>query len=233
MGQYQDRVFEVDDLHNRAHVFHGREHAGDILAKQLKQYRETDALVLGIPAGGVPVAARIAEILHLELDVVVAKKISPPQNTEFGYGAVAFDDTVQLNEEILPRLNLSPEDIQQGIEVTRKKVNKRIRYFRADRPFPDVSNRTVILVDDGLATGITFRAAIQALRNQGARQIIGAVPTGHGHSVTDISKVLDALYCANIRTGYSFAVANAYENWYDVPDQEVLQILQQFPTKVI
>lgn len=219
-------IHELEELYNRTHVFRDREHAGEILASMLEKYRNTHALILGIPAGGVPVAAVISRILNLSLDVVVAKKITPPWNTEFGYGAVAFDGTVHFNEAILPQLNLSETEITKGAVVAKSKVDKRTKLFRQNKPFPDVTNRPIILVDDGLATGITYRTAIKALRNLGAAEIVGATPTGHGQSVKEISKELDALYCANIRTGLSYAVADAYEKWYDVPEKEVMEILR-------
>jgi predicted phosphoribosyltransferase len=173
-----------------------------------------------------PVAAEVAASLNLDLDVAVAKKITPPFNTEFGYGAVAFDGSVLFNKPILPRIGLSEDDIALGTKIAKDKVDKRTRKYRGTSPYPELRNRTVILVDDGLATGVTFKVTIQALRKQGAKKIVGAIPTGHAQSLADMASEIDELYCANIRTGYSYAVAEAYEHWYDVPDNEVMEILK-------
>ncbi|GMQ90841.1 MAG: phosphoribosyltransferase [Gammaproteobacteria bacterium] len=221
-----NNLHEINELHNRSRVFQGRKNAGKVLASMLGKYRNSDAIILGIPAGGMPVAAELAAALNLDLDVAVAKKITPPFNTEFGYGAVAFDGSILLNEPISSGLGLSEDDIARGTRIAKDKVDKRIRKFRGDTPFPDIKNRTVILIDDGLATGVTFKVTIKALRNQGAKKIVGAIPTGHYQSLTDIAAELDELYCANIRTGYSYAVAEAYKDWYDVPDNEVIGILK-------
>jgi predicted phosphoribosyltransferase len=193
----------------------------------LEEYRSSDAVVMGIPAGGMAVAVVIARELHLPLDIAVVSKVTLPWNTEAGYGAVAFDGTVILNEELLSRLNLSDQEIQTGIKKTEEKVSKRATVFRGDRPLPDFK-RPVILVDDGLASGFTLRVAIKALRRNGATNLILAVPTAHSESVQSMLEEVEAIYCPNLRSGLSFAVADAYERWSDLDEQEVLRILQEF-----
>jgi predicted phosphoribosyltransferase len=193
----------------------------------LEKYREGDALVMGIPAGGIAVAVEIARALRLPLDIAVVSKITLPWNSEAGYGAVAFDRTVMLNEELLSRLNLSNEEIQKGIKETGQKVVRRMAMFRGDRPLPDF-RRPVVLVDDGLASGFTLRVAIKALRQAGATNVILAVPTAHSESVQTVLKEVEAIYCPNLRSGLSFAVADAYEQWSDLDEREVLRILQEF-----
>ena len=193
----------------------------------LEEYRGGPAVVLGIPAGGVAVAVEIARALTLPLDVAVVSKITLPWNSESGYGAVAFDGTVMLNEGLLSRLNLSDQDIRTGIKKTEQKVFRRVTLFRGDRPLPDF-NRPIILADDGLASGITLRVAIKALRQAGATNIILAIPTGHLDSVQMIQEEVEAIYCPNIRSGRSFAVADAYEHWSDLDEQEVTRLLRAF-----
>jgi predicted phosphoribosyltransferase len=183
--------------------------------------------VLAIPAGGVPVAAVIAERLQIPLDVAVVSKITLPWNTEAGYGAVAFDGTMRLNEDLLPRLGLTEEQIQQGIDETTQKVLRRVRRFRGDQPFPDLTKRQAILVDDGLASGFTLLVAVEAPRKAGARNICVAVPTGHGSSLQRVIPEVEALYCANIRTGFSFAVADAYAAWTDVTEEEAIALYKR------
>ncbi len=146
-------VVEVPELRGRVGVFRDRVHAGEVLAGLLEPYRGSGALVLAVPAGGVPVAARAAALLGLELDVAVVSKITLPWNTEAGYGAVAFDGTVRLNEGLLPHLRLAEEEVAAGVEETRRKVARRVRAFRGDRPPLDLSGRAAILIDDGVASG--------------------------------------------------------------------------------
>jgi len=220
-------IIERPELRDRLRVFRDRPHAGEVLAEMLDAYCQSDAIVLAIPAGGVPIAAVIAEKLHIPLDVAVASKITLPWNTEAGYGAVAFDGTMRLNEDLLPRLGLIEEQIQQGIEQTTPKVLRRVRRFRGDQPFPDLAKRQAILVDDGLASGFTMLVAVEALRKAGAREICVAVPTGHGSSLPRMASEVEAVYCANIRTGFSFAVADAYAAWTDVTEEEAIAIYRE------
>jgi predicted phosphoribosyltransferase len=221
------KIFDLPKLRNRVRVFRDRASAGKVLAGMLEDYRSSSAMVMGIPAGGVAVAVEIARALTLPLDVAVVSKITLPWNSEAGYGAVAFDGTVMLNEKLLPRLNLSNQDIRTGIKKTEQKVFRRVTMFRGDRPLPDF-NHPIILVDDGLASGITLRVAIKALRQAGATNIILAVPTGHLESVQIILEEVEAIYCPNIRSGLSFAVADAYEQWSDLDEQEVIRLLREF-----
>ncbi len=181
--------------------------------------------MLAVPAGGVPVAASLAEALGIEMDVAVVSKITLPWNTEAGYGAVAFDGSVHLKESLLPSLGLTEAEIARGIEQTREKVRRRQQLFRGERPLPPIAGRLVILVDDGLASGVTMRAAVAALRGQGAGRLIVAVPTGHEAAVAAMAAEVDAVCCANIRSGWRFAVAEAYETWTDVSEEEALEIL--------
>jgi putative phosphoribosyl transferase len=222
----RENVIDLPELRDRVSVFHDRADAGKAVAGMLSEYKNTDARVLGIPAGGIPVALEIAQELKLPLDVVVVSKITLPWNTEAGYGAVAFDGTVRLNQRLVAGLNLSEGDIRQGMEQTSGKVAMRAKVLRGERPFPDVSTTPVILVDDGLASGFTMLVGVEALRNAGARQIVVAVPTGHDSSVRMMADYVEKLYCANIRSGVSFAVADAYEKWSDVSDEEVIHVLR-------
>jgi len=221
------KIIERPELRDQLRVFRNRVHAGEVLADMLSSYGKTEAIVLAIPAGGVPVAAAMAERLHIPLDVAVVSKITLPWNTEAGYGAVAFDGTMRLNEDLLPRLGLTDGQIQEGIKQTTQKVLRRVKRFRSDRPFPDLTKRQVILVDDGLASGFTMLVAVEALRKAGARQICVASPTGHGSSLPRIASEVEALYCANIRSGFSFAVADAYEQWTDVTEEEAIAIYRE------
>lgn len=231
MNRKPENVYEDRQLFDRSRVFQNREHAGKYLADLLIFYKDSDALVLGIPAGGVPVAVEIARRLNLPLDVTVVSKITLPRNTEAGYGAVAFDGTVKINRELVDQVGLAQEVVEDGIRQTREKVQKRSLLFRGDQPPPSLSNRTVILVDDGLASGFTMRVAVSALRGAGASDLVVATPTGPSGGVERIAREVDRLYCPNIRTGVRFAVADAYEDWYDVSESEVMDLLKEFRTE--
>jgi putative phosphoribosyl transferase len=221
------KVFDLPKLRDRVRVFRDRASAGKVLAGMLEEFRSSEAMVMGIPAGGIGVAVEVARELHLPLDIAVVSKITLPWNSEAGYGAVAFDGTVMLNEELLSRLNLGDQEIQTGIKKTEQKVANRVTMFRGDRPLPDFK-RPILLVDDGLASGFTLRVAVKALRRNGATNVILAVPTAHSESVQMILEEVEAIYCPNLRSGLSFAVADAYEQWSDLDEQEVIRILPEF-----
>jgi predicted phosphoribosyltransferase len=163
-----------------------------MLAHQLPH----DALLFAIPAGGVPVAAALAERLQRPLDVAVVSKITLPWNTEAGYGAVAFDGTVLLNDALITRFHLTPATVAQGIQITHDKVRRRVVRLRGEQPFPVLTDVAAVLVDDGLASGYTMRCAIRALRHAGATALSVAVPTAHDTAAAAIAREGDALYCA-------------------------------------
>ncbi len=220
-------VHDRPDLRDRSHVFRNRSHAGRVLADMLEGLRGSDARVVAIPAGGVPVAATLARALELELEVAVVSKVTLPWNTEVGYGAVAFDGSVLLNEPLLRETGLARAEVEQGIAATREKVARRVAALGGETKTASPAG-TSVLVDDGLASGFTMRVAIQALRAIGAKRAVIAVPTGSLRTVRDLARQVAELYCANIRTGSSFAVADAYERWTDVEEGEAAAILRTF-----
>lgn len=220
------RLIDIPELRNRVHVFEDRDHAGRMLARILDEYRDGDALILAIPAGGVPVAAAVGECLNLPVDVAVVSKITLPWNTEAGYGALAFDGTLRLNDALLARTGLGDAEIAAGIERTRDKVERRVASMRRGLPALDVVDRSLIVVDDGLASGFTMRVAIEALAMQGAKSIAVAVPTAHADAVEGLPTPVETVYCANVRSGWTFAVAGAYEKWSDVAEEEATKVLR-------
>lgn len=224
--EFCKNVYDLAELRNRNRVFRDREEAGSVLAGMLLDYGDSDALVLAIPAGGVPVAASLARQLELEWDVAVVSKITLPWNTEVGYGAVAFEDTVKLNKEMVSQIGLTMEEIEEDVEEAKRKVQRRFKKFRDDNPFPDLEGRPVILVDDGVASGYTMLVAVEAIKNKGATNIIVAIPTAHLKSLERIAEQVSRVYCANIRGGWGFAVADSYQTWYDVEEELVMDILK-------
>jgi predicted phosphoribosyltransferase len=221
-------VVDLPELRDRIAVFRDRDHGGEILAKMLKDHTGGDATVMAIPAGGVPVAKVMAERLNLPLYLAVVSKITLPWNTEAGYGAVAFDGTVRLNDNLVARFGLTKEQIQEGIAKTSQKVAKRVKTLWGAGTWPGFSGQEAILVDDGLASGFTVLVAIEALKKTGIGSLNIAVPTGYESSIRRIASEVDTLYCANIRGGFSFAVADAYVKWSDVGEGEVANLLADF-----
>ena len=222
------RLIEDISLRDKVYVFKDRKEAGRLLARRLSAYKGTDGIVLGIPSGGVPVAAEIAKALGFPLDLIIVRKVQIPFNPEAGFGAVGPDGKALLNSELLSRLDLSEEEVEQQIQKTRDVIKRRDELFRGGLPFPSVKNRVVIIVDDGLASGYTMRSAIDFIRRREPGKIVVAVPTAPKRTVDLILPQVDELVCLNVRSGFSFAVADAYENWYDLKDAEVISILRSF-----
>ncbi|MBC7100903.1 MAG: phosphoribosyltransferase [Methanobacteriales archaeon] len=222
------KIIENRELRDKFFVFKNRKEAGEVLVRMLKDYQDSDAIILGIPAGGVPVAAVIAKKLNLTLDVLIVSKITLPWNREAGYGAVAFNGTIKLNQKLIDSLGLTGREVEAGIKETLKKVERRVQIFRKGKPPLKLKNRTVIVVDDGLASGYTMLAAVEALRRAGAGKIIIAVPTANLDAIKRLEGKVDMVYSPNIRHVYPYAVADAYKNWYDISEDEVKSILQKF-----
>jgi putative phosphoribosyl transferase len=206
--------------------FRNREAAGRSVAGMLEKYRDSNAIVLGIPAGGVPVAATTARSLGLQLQVIPVSKVLFPWTTEGGFGAVAFDGTEWIDQAAVDNLGLDEQQIEKALAQARTKVERRNARLRGNKPLPDLAKSTVILVDDGIAAGSTMRTAIAALRKLGAGRIVVAVPTAHARSVEALRELADEIVCPDIRSGMRFAVADAYEEWRDLSDDEVEAILK-------
>ncbi len=214
-------------LHNRGQVFRDRADAGMQLGELLDDWRGSEAIVCAIPAGGVPVAFEMALQLRLHLDVLVVSKMTLPWNSEAGFGAMTADGVSLLNNELIRAIGLTQAQIQARTVKTSNKVAQRERRYHQLIARQDLSGQDVILVDDGLASGFTLRVAIMSARKQKARTVMVAVPTGHSTSVERVAPECDHLYCINVREGLRFAVADAYETWTDVSEEEVIALLEK------
>jgi predicted phosphoribosyltransferase len=218
-------IHDLPDLRDRSRVFRDRPHAGEALAAMLESFRGSDAIVLAIPAGGVPVAATIARRLDLPLDLAVVSKALLPWTTEAGFGAVAFDGAAWVDEDAVRAFGLSREAVDRSVRAAREKVARRVERLRGAKPMPALADRAAILVDDGIAAGSTMRAAIEALRRLGAKRVVVAVPTALGRSARAIASIADDVFVANLRHGARFAVADAYEEWSDVSEDEAAALI--------
>ncbi len=222
-----ENIRDLPELRQKTGVFDDRVEAGRILAELLADQELAAPLLLAIPAGGVPVAAAMASSLGWPLAAAVVSKVVLPWNSEAGYGAVAWDGSLLLNQELLPKLGLSEGEIAAGIAATRSKVAGRVARLTGAGGFPEVAGRTAVLVDDGLASGFTMLAAVAALRRAGAGKTVVAVPTAHLEAVRLVAARVDLLCCANLRSSYPFAVAAAYRQWADVAEREAERLLRQ------
>jgi len=221
-----DWVFEDLDLRDRTRVFKDRKDAGMQLADSLMTYNGSGALVFAIPAGGIPVAAEVCRVLSLALDVIVVRKIQFPDNPEAGFGAAGPDGSVVLNDYLMEVERMSPGVVDEQSRKARQSVEWREQLFRNGASYPLMKDRTVILIDDGLASGFTMLAAIKFVRSRGARKVVVAVPTGSGRAVELVHERADEVHCLNVRSQPFFAVADAYKYWYDLTDEEALSILR-------
>ena len=209
-------------------IFENRHDAGRQLAENLAEYKRQSAIVLAIPNGGVPVALEVALALEVDLDLVISRKIPLPLSPEGGFGAVADDGTVILNEEVVKSVGLSQHQIGYQVSKVRADIKQRIILYQGDQPLPSVSDKTAIIVDDGLASGFTMMAAVESVRRRRPKEIVVAVPVAPALAVKRLEKVTDKVVtCA---TGYmpKFYVSDFYQYWHDPSDEEVIQCLREW-----
>lgn len=208
----------------RIHLYDRRE-AGAALGDALAQYaNRSDVIVLGLPRGGVPVAAAVADALDAPLDVFVVRKLGVPGHEELAFGALASGGTVALNSGLIRELGLSQASIRRVERAEQQELDRRERLYRDDRPFPDLHKKTVIVVDDGLATGATMYAAVNALRQLEAARIIVAVPVGSQEAMDTLRSVADDVVALATPDPF-MAVGVWYEHFGQTSDEEVHALL--------
>jgi putative phosphoribosyl transferase len=205
--------------------FIDREYAGAMLADKLKTYASRkDALVLGLPRGGVPVAFEVAKALNLTLDVFLVRKLGVPGHEELAMGAIAIGGCRVFNEDIVKTFSLSQKSINKVIKAEEEVLLRRDEHYRGDRPFPVLSHKIILLVDDGIATGATMRVAIKALREHNPAKIIVAVPVGSAATCEALDSVADEVICL-LKPMQFHAVGLWYENFSQTTDEEVRVLL--------
>jgi putative phosphoribosyl transferase len=201
--------------------FRDRREAGRQLAKLLAAYaNRPDVLVLGLPRGGVPVAYEVAKALHVPLDVFLVRKLGLPGHEELAMGAVASGGVPVINRELVEALRIPAQIINTVANRELQELERRERAYRGDRPLPDARGKTVILVDDGLATGSTMRAAADALRQQGPARLVVAVPAGSPETCDEFRDDVDEIVCA-ITPEPFYAVGLWYDDFSQTKDEEV------------
>jgi len=204
-----------------------REDAGRVLAQALSDYAKLpNILVLALPRGGVPVAYEIALALKIPLDVYVVRKLGVPGHEELAMGAIAMDGSMVLNDGVIRDLRISPEAIKRVTQAEKMELERRVQLFRGNQPQPEIKNKIIILVDDGIATGATMRAAIAAIRKSQPEKIILAVPVAEKVTCEKMSELVDEMICP-LKPVYFNAVGAWYENFEQTSSEEVCELLEK------
>jgi putative phosphoribosyl transferase len=208
-------------------LFHDRFQAGDVLARKLRKVLiDPNPLVLGLPRGCVPVAYEIAQKLHADLDIFLVRKIGVPGQEELAMGAIASSGTRVLNKRLIAHLGISPAVIEQLTAREQQEIERREKLYRGDRPALSIKGRTVILVDDGLATGASMLAAVRAVRSQQPKRVIVAVPVASRDACDEFKQHVDEVVCAYTPAPFH-SVGVWYEDFSQTSDAEVQELLQQ------
>src|SRR5262245_4763542 len=207
--------------------FRDRAEAGRLLAQKLTAYSDRpDVVVLALPRGAVPVAFQVAQALNAPLDILLVRKLGVPSHVELGMGAIASGGVYVINQGIVRSLGISASEIKEVTARERQELERRERVYRGGRPGPDVRGRTVILVDDGLATGTTMRAAIALLRKQHVARIIVAVPVSSPSTCQEMNAEADEVVCVRMPEPF-FAIGMRYERFPQISDKEVRDLLER------
>ena len=208
-------------------IFKDRRDAGKQLAKELSDFKgQDDAIVLGLPRGGVPVAFEVAEALKLPLDVFIVRKLGVPGQPELAMGAIASGGIQVLNDSVIRRAGISESQIEDVAQKEKEELKKREKAYRGARPDIDLHGKTVLLVDDGLATGASMRAAISALQEHEPKKIIVAVPTAPSDTCQEFEPEVDQIICLRTPTPF-WGVGGSYQNFSQTTNEEVRELLNK------
>jgi putative phosphoribosyl transferase len=206
-------------------MFRNREEAGRILADELSRYRnDPTALILALPRGGVAVGYQLSLALHLPLDVFITRKIGAPDNPEYAIGAVTETGSHYLNQEAVSSLGISRHELNRLIQVQEKEIARRRNLYRQGRQLPQLTGRTILLVDDGIATGSTFMASALAIRRLQPRHLVGVIPVGPPSTICDVRPHVDELVVLMTPDPFE-AVGNFFVDFTQVEDRDVIQYL--------
>ena len=209
--------------------FHDRRDAGRQLARRLEGYRrDPDVIVLGLPRGGVPVAFEVAQALHAPLDIFVVRKLGAPGHEEYAIGAIASGGVRVLNDAAVRYLHVSDEALDRIAEREGRELDRRERAYRGDRAAHDLQGKTVILVDDGLATGASMRAAVEAVRRKEPARVVVAVPVGARDTCQEFTRIADEVVCLSQPEPFH-AVGLWYTRFDQTSDREVQELLSNAP----
>ena len=206
-------------------ILKDRVEAGKRLASAVKSVGK-DAIILGVPRGGVVVGFEVAQALCVPLDIIVTKKIGAPENPELAVGAVAEDGTYILDEDILRQIYVPKEYIAEEVERQKQEIQRRLIRYRGDVPYPALKNREVVVIDDGVATGSTLKAALRLLRGKGAKTVVVAVPVGPPETIRELRKLADRVVVLFTPEPF-YAIGQFYVDFSQTSDKEVIELLRR------
>lgn len=207
-------------------LYKDRYDAGKQLAQELLQYKNENPVIIALPRGGVLLGYEAAKMLHAPLDIIVARKLGAPFHPEFGFGAIAPNGVKIINAESVEYLRLSKDEINEIIENETLEMNRRIQLYRKNSPPIDLHNKTVIVVDDGLATGVSTKAAVMSIKKMKPQKIILAVPVSPVNTANAFRQEVDEFICLNEFSDF-FAVGAYYDNFEQITDEEVITLIQK------
>ena len=209
-------------------IFKNRADAGKLLARKVSQYQDKNVLVLALPRGGIPVASEVSSRLNAELDIIITRKITSPENPELAIGSVASDGIILLNHSLIFELGLTKDSIDSKVEQGKHEVKEYRKKYRGNNPFPEISNRTVLIVDDGIATGYTIMAAARAVLKRNPRELVIAVPVAPRNTIYKLKKLTRCEVISVLEPSDFIAVGQFYEDFSQVSDAEIRDILMNF-----
>ena len=205
--------------------FKNREDAAEKLARELLEYWDKNPVVLAIPRGGIVIGYEVAQIVNAPLDLIIPRKIGAPNDSELAIGAVTEDGTTILNQQLVAELGVSNEYIESEKSKQIQEIRRRIKVYRGEAAALSLEGRTIILVDDGIATGSTMKAAIHSIRKKKPSAIVAAAPVGPPDTVEELKKEVDKLICLIIYEPF-FAIGQFYDDFDQVTDEEVIRLLK-------
>ena len=211
-------------------VFLNRKDAGEKIADQLEKFKNDNVIVLAVPRGGIEVAYDTIKRYNFEWDLIIPRKIGAPDNKEVAVGAVSVDRSYIINEYFVKALKISNKYLAQEINDEINEIKRRLKKYRGTEELPDVKDKTVILIDDGIATGFTLTAAIKSIKNLGAIKIVLAVPVGPKHTVKQFKEIVDEVICIYSPDDFT-SVGRYYEDFSQVEDEEVFNLLDKLRGK--
>jgi len=210
--------------------FLNRKDAGEKIADNLEKFKNENVIVLAVPRGGIEVAYDTIKRYNFEWDLIIPRKIGAPDNKEVAVGAVSVDRSYIINEYFVKALKISNKYLAQEINDQINEIKRRLKEYRGTETLPDVKDKTVILIDDGIATGFTLTAAIKSIKSLGAIKIVLAVPVGPRHTVKQFKEIVDEVICIYSPDDFT-AVGKCYEDFSQVEDEEVFNLLNELRRK--
>lgn len=207
-------------------TFLNRSDAGEKIATSLKKFKDEDVIVLAIPRGGLEIAYDTIKKFDFKWDLIIPRKIGAPHNKEFAIGAVSVDGSYFINEDYVKKFNISQDYIEQEVTDQIDEIKRRMKEYRGKDTFPEVKDKTVIIIDDGIATGFTILAVIKAVKKKRAKKIILAIPVGPRETIEEFKEIVDEVICLYIPDEF-YAVGSYYMDFKQVEDVEVFKIIKE------